>query len=172
MSRAAAVTFKGTPMTLAGEEIKVGQQAPDFTLHYYDGGLKAISLEDLKGKPTLVSVVPSLDTPVCQTQTKRFNEELASMGDKINVLTVSLDLPFAQSRFCGSEGIQNMRVGSDYQERAFGRRWGMLIEDLKLLARGVFVLDAEGRVVHAETVPEVTEEPNYESALETLQSLV
>ena len=171
MSRSAAVTFKGTPLTLAGEEIKVGQQAPAFTLHYYEGGLKTVTLDDLQGKPSLISVVPSLDTPVCQTQTKRFNEELAAMGDKINALTVSLDLPFAQGRFCGAEDIANMRVGSDYQDRQFGQTWGMLIEELKLLARGVFVLDANGKVVHAETVPEVTEEPNYKAALDVLQAL-
>jgi thiol peroxidase len=171
MSRSAAVTFKGTPLTLAGEEIKVGQQAPPFTLHYYEGGLKTITLDDLKGKPSLISVVPSLDTPVCQTQTKRFNEELAAMGDKINALTVSLDLPFAQGRFCGAEDIANMRVGSDYQDRGFGQSWGLLIEELKLLARGVFVLDADGKVVHAETVPEVTEEPNYAAALDVLKAI-
>ncbi len=172
MSRSAAVSFKGTPLTLGGEEIKVGQEAPDFVLHYFEGGLKTITLADLKGKPSLISVVPSLDTPVCQTQTKRFNEELAAMGDKINALTVSLDLPFAQGRFCSAEGIGNMKVGSDYQDRNFGESWGMLIVELKLLARGVFVLDATGKIVHAETVPEVTEEPNYSAALEVLRALL
>jgi thiol peroxidase len=169
MSRANAVTFKGNPLTLAGEAVKVGQQAPEFKLHFYKDGLKTITPADLKGKPTMISVVPSLDTPVCAVQTKRFNQELAALGDKVNALTVSLDLPFAQGRFCGAEGVTNMRTGSDYQERSFGRNWGMLIEELKLLARGVFVLDASGKVVHAETVGEVTSEPNYDAAISALK---
>ena len=134
MSRSGAVTFKGTPMTLAGSEVKLGQPAPDFTIHYFEGGLKTITPADLKGKPTFISVVPSLDTPVCQTQTKKFNDELAALGDKVNAVTVSLDLPFAMNRFCGAERIKNMRVGSDYQNRNFGQNWGMLIEELKLLS--------------------------------------
>lgn len=169
MSRPGAVTFKGNPLTLAGEAVKTGQPAPDFTLHYFQDGLKTITLADLKGKPSIVSVVPSLDTPVCQIQTKKFNQELASLGDQINAVTVSLDLPFAQGRFCGAEGITNMRVVSDYQDRSFGQNWGMLIEELKLLARGVFVLDADGCVAYAETVGEVTSEPDYDSALAALK---
>src|SRR3954447_25930654 len=132
MSRSGAVTFKGTPLTLAGEQVKVGQQAPDFTVHYFEGGLKSIKLWDLKGKPTFISVVPSLDTPVCQIQTKKFNQELSALGDKINALTVSLDLPFAMKRFCGAEGVTNLKSVSDYQDRSFGQNWGMLIEELKL----------------------------------------
>jgi thiol peroxidase len=169
MSRASAVTFKGTPLTLAGSAVSAGQAAPDFTLHYFDNGLKTIKLADLKGKPSIISVVPSLDTPVCQTQTKKFNEQLAAMGDRINAVTVSLDLPFAMNRFCGAEQIKNMRVGSDYQDRNFGQKWGMLIEELKLLARGTFVLDKDGKVVHSETVKEVTDEPNYEAAISALK---
>lgn len=170
MARSAAVTFKGSPMTLAGEAVKVGQAAPDFTAHYYEGGLKTLTPADLKGKPTLISVVPSLDTGVCATQTKKFNDQVAALGDKINVVTISLDLPFAQNRFCGAEGIKNMKVVSDYQERSFGKNWGMLIEELKLLARGTFVLDKDGKVVHAETVSEVTNEPNYDAALKAVNS--
>ncbi len=170
MSRPAAVTFKGNPLTLAGEEVQAGQDAPDFTLHYYQDGLQTITPADLKGKPTLLSVVPSLDTPVCADQTKKFNDELAALGDRINAVTVSLDLPFAQGRFCGENSISNMRTGSDYQDRTFGQNWGMLIEELKLLARGVFVLDAGGKVVHAETVNEVTDHPNYGAALDALKS--
>ncbi len=170
MSRAGAVTFKGNPMTLAGQEVKVGQQAPDFTVHYFEGGLKSIKLSDLKGKPAFISVVPSLDTPVCQVQTKKFNEQLGALGDKVNSLTVSLDLPFAMNRFCGAESIKNMKVGSDYQNKNFGNSYGMLIEELQLLARGVFVLDANGKVVYAETVKEVAQEPNYEAALAALNS--
>jgi thiol peroxidase len=170
MSRSGAVTFKGNPMTLAGQEVKAGQQAPDFTLHYFEGGLKTIKLSDLKGKPSFISVVPSLDTPVCQLQTKKFNEQLAALGDKVNAVTVSLDLPFAMNRFCGAESIKNMKVGSDYQNKNFGNSYGMLIEELQLLARGVFVLDGNGKVVYAETVKEVAQEPNYEAALAALNS--
>ncbi len=169
MSRAGAVTFKGTPLTLAGEEVQAGQSAPDFTVHYFEDGLHTITPADLRGKPTIISVVPSLDTPVCQVQTRRFNLDVGALGDQINALTVSLDLPFAMNRFCGAEEISNIRVGSDYQDRSFGQNWGMLIEELKLLARGVFVLDAEGKVVYAETVSEVTDEPNYEAALAALK---
>src|SRR5687767_5676024 len=172
MARSGAVTFKGSPMTLAGEAVRVGQQAPDFKLHYFEGGLKTITPADLKGKPTFISVVPSLDTPVCQTQTRNFNKQLSSYGDKINALTVSLDLPFAMNRFCGAEEIKNLKVASDYQDRTFGKNWGMLIEELKLLARGVFVLDKNGKVVHAETVKEVTSEPNYEAAMTALKGAV
>jgi thiol peroxidase len=172
MSRPGAVTFKGTPMTLVGEPIQVGQQAPDFTLHYFEGGLKPLKLADFKGKPTLISVVPSLDTGVCAKQTKRFNEELTALGDNVNAVTVSLDLPFAQNRFCGAEGIKSMRVASDYQDRSFGRSYGMLIDELKLLARGLFVLDKNGKVIHAELVKEVATEPDYATAMTALKGAI
>ena len=170
MSRSGAVTFKGNPMTLAGEEVKAGQAAPDFTLHYFKDGMQSISLADVKGKPTILSVVPSLDTGVCAMQTKKFNETLGAMGDSINALTVSLDLPFAMNRFCGAEGIENMQSASDYQERKFGSDYGTMLEELKILTRAVFVLDAEGNVTYAEYVPEVTSEPNYDAALEALKA--
>ncbi|MFV2067286.1 MAG: thiol peroxidase [Pirellulales bacterium] len=172
MSRPGAVTFQGNPLTLAGGEVQVGSPAPDFTLHYFDNGMQQITAADLKGKPTILSVVPSLDTPVCATQTKKFNEVLGELGDRINAITVSLDLPFAMNRFCGAEQITNIRPASDYQERSFGNNWGMLIEELKILARGTFVLDADGKVVYAEVVKEVTEEPNYEAALAALKGLL
>ena len=170
MSRPEAVTFKGTPLTLAGEAVTVGQPAPDFTMHYWADGLQAMTKECLLGKPTLLSVVPSLDTGVCQIQTKQFNEAITGLGDQINAVTVSLDLPFAQGRFCGDENIENIRTASDYQDRTFGNNWGMLIEELKLLARGVFVLDAQGTVTYTETVAEVVDEPNYDAALEALKA--
>ncbi len=170
MSRHGAVTFKGTPLTLVGEPIEVGQQAPDFKVFYFEGGLKPITLADLKGKPSLLSVVPSLDTGVCAKQTKKFNDELTGLGDRVNALTVSLDLPFAQNRFCGAEGIKAMRVGSDYQDRKFGQDYGVLIDELKLLARSIFVLDKNGKVIHAELVKEVADEPNYDAALTALKS--
>jgi thiol peroxidase len=164
------VTFKGTPLTLAGNEVKVGQSAPDFKVHYFEGGMKEIKLADLKGKPSIVSVVPSLDTGICAIQTKKFNEVLAKLGDRINAVTISMDLPFAMNRFCGAEGIKNMRVGSDYQDRNFGANWGTLINELKIESRAVFVLDKDGKVTYAQYVPEVTSEPDYDGPLKALQS--
>ncbi len=116
--------------------------------------------------------MPSLDTGVCATQTKKFNTQLADLNNEINALTVSLDLPFAQNRFCNDSNITNMRWASDYQDRNFGNNWGMLIEELKLLARGVFVLDAGGKIVYTELVPEVTQEPNYNAALEAVKGIL
>lgn len=170
MGRSGAVTFKGTPLTLAGQEVKVGQPAPDFKLHYFEGGMKELKLADLKGKPTIISVVPSLDTPVCQVQTRTFNAQLGDLGDKINAVTVSLDLPFAQNRFCGAEGIKSIRSASDYQDRNFGNSYGTLIEELKILSRAVFVLDKDGKVVYAQYVPEVASEPEYAPALAALKA--
>jgi thiol peroxidase len=132
--------------------------------------MKELKLADLKGKPTIISVVPSLDTPVCQVQTKTFNTKLGELGGRINAVTVSLDLPFAQNRFCGAEGIKNLRTASDYQDRNFGNSYGTLIEELKILSRAVFVLDANGKVVYAQYVPEVATEPDYEPALAALKS--
>ena len=172
MSRSGAITFKGNPMTLAGQALATGSTAPDFTLHYFKDGMQTLTLGDLRGKPCLISVVPSLDTGVCAIQTKKFNEQIGSLGDSIHALTVSVDLPFAQGRFCSENGIDNMRTASDYQDRNFGQQWGMLIEELKILARGVFVLDADGKIVHAETVGEVTDEPNYDSAFQALNGLL
>lgn len=173
MTRPGAVTFKGAPLTLVGKPVTVGEQCPDFTLHAFENGsMNVIRPADLQGKPTIISVVPSLDTPVCQTQTKRFSDELASLGDKINALTVSLDLPFAMNRFCGAENIKVLRSASDYQTRSFGENWGMLIDELKILARGIFVLDAHGRVVYAEQVKEVADQPNYEAAIAALKKVV
>lgn len=170
MARKGVITFKGSQMTLLGEKVSVGSTAPQFTLHFFEGGLKTLTNKDLSGKPTILSVVPSLDTGVCQIQTKKFNQELASLGDKVNAVTVSRDLPFAQNRFCGAEDVKNMKVGSDYQNGSFGESFGVMIDELKLLARSVFVLDANGKVVYEEIVPEVTQEPNYDAALKALKS--
>ncbi|MBX7073523.1 MAG: thiol peroxidase [Pirellulales bacterium] len=173
MARAGAVIFKGNPMTLVGEEVKSGQAAPEFVMHAFeDGQMKRLTPSDLKGKPSILSVVPSLDTPVCQKQTKRFNEEVGAFGDKVNAWTVSLDLPFAMNRFCGAENIKSIRSVSDYQDRSFGKNWGMLIDELKILARGTFVVDKDGKVVYAETVKEVGQEPNYDAALKALKGLL
>lgn len=171
MGRSGVITFKGNPMTLLGEDLAVGSPAPDFTLHFAGEGLQALTLADLKGKPTIISVVPSLDTPVCAVQTKTFNQELASLGDKVNAVTVSRDLPFAQARFCGAEDVK-MRTASDYQTHGFGNDYGVTIDELKLLTRAVFVLDSEGKVAYKEIVPEVTEEPDYAAAMAALRMLV
>lgn len=171
MTQTGVITFKGNPMTLAGTALQVGSAAPDFKLHYADAGIQTLTLADLKGKPSIISVVPSLDTPTCAIQTKRFNQELASLGDKINAVTVSRDLPFAQARFCGAEDI-SMRTASDYQTHAFGTDYGLTIEELKLLTRAVLVLNANGEIAHLEIVAEVTEEPDYATAMAALRMLV
>ena len=170
MSRSDEVTFKGNPITLAGDALSAGQAAPDFTLHFFKDGMQSLTLSDLKGKPTLLSVVPSLDTGVCAIQTKKFNESLSDLGDSVNAVTVSLDLPFAMNRFCGAEEITNLQVASDYQDRNFGNSYGTLIEELKILTRAIFVLDADGNITHVEYVDDVTNEPNYDAALAALKS--
>lgn len=170
VTRPGAVTFKGAPLTLVGEAVSVGAAAPDFDLMAYtSGGMQHIRKADLAGKPAIISVVPSLDTPVCQTQTKVFNERLSALGDRVTALTVSLDLPFAMNRFCGAESITNMKVGSDYMDRSFGKDWGLLIDELKILARAVFVLDSHGKVVYAQVVSEVASEPDYDAAITALE---
>jgi len=172
MARTGVITFKGSPMTLLGEELKTGSGAPDFTVHFFEGGLKTITKKDLLGKPTIISVVPSVDTGVCAIQTKRFNQELAALGDQVHAVTVSRDLPFAQNRFCGAEQIKSLKMGSDYQNGNFGNAFGVMIDELKLLARSVFVLNKDGQVVYSEIVPEVTHEPNYAAALEALKKAI
>ena len=167
--RPGAVTFKGGPITLVGPAIKAGDKAPDFkTLK----GLDAVTLADTPAKARIFSVVPSLDTPVCSTQTKKFDEGLKGLGDKAAAYTVSLDLPFAQKRFCTDNGVSTMQTLSDVHNHSFGENWGVLIEGLPLplLARAVFVVDKSGTVTYAEYVPEVTNEPNYDAALKALQA--
>jgi len=173
--RAKAVTFKGNPLTLVGPQLKVGDKAPDFKTHRFtaDKGLFAVSLGDAcGGKATLFSVVPSLDTPVCSLQTQKFNKELAALAGKVNCYTVSVDTPFAQNRFCGdaTHKIDNLISLSDYQDRSFGQAYGVLIDELKLLSRSIFVVGKDGKLVYVEYVPEVTQEPNYEKALAALKA--
>ena len=171
MGRSGVITFKGNPMTLQGDDVAVGAAAPAFNLTYAHEGLQTLTLDDLKGKPSIISVVPSLDTPTCAVQTKTFNKELASMGDKVNSVTVSRDLPFAQARFCGAEDVK-MQTASDYKDHQFGTDFGVTIDELKLLTRAVFVLDADGKVAYKEIVAEVTEEPDYSAAMAALRMLV
>ena len=171
-TRHGAVTFKGGPIDLAGPELKPGDAAPDFKC--LDGGLAPVTLADTGAKARMFSVVPSLDTPVCSLQTKKFEEGIGAMGDSVACYTVSLDLPFAQKRFCGAENIVNMHTLSDVHNHSFGKAFGVLIEGLPLplLARSVFVVDKAGTVTYAEYVSEVTSSPNYEAALTALKAAV
>jgi thiol peroxidase len=161
--RSGVVTMKGTPLTLLGEELNVGAKAPDVELVGNDMGM--VRLSSFAGTVRVVSAVPSLDTPVCDRETRRFNEEAQALGDAVRVLTISMDLPFAQKRWCGAEGISNVLTLSDHRAGAFGLAYGVLLEELRLLARAVFVIDREGTVQYAEVVPEIAEEPSYEEIL-------
>lgn len=159
----AQVAFKGNPVTLVGQEVKAGQQAPNFTVLDHD--LSPVSLGDSKGTVRIISVVPSVDTPVCDQQTRRFNQEAANLKD-VTVLTISVDLPFAQKRWCGAAGIDQVQTLSDYRDLSFGKAYGVVIEELRLLTRAIFVIDKNNKVVHAEYVSEVTEHPDYEAAIQ------
>jgi len=161
--RQGIVTLKGNPMTLLGPALKVGDAAPAFTV--VDGGLAPVQLADFRGKTKLISVVPSLDTPICELQTKRFHEEAAKLPDSVAVITISMDLPFAQSRFCTTHGVDGIRVLSDYRDGSFGLAYGVLIKEVSLLARAIFVVGADDRIRYVQIVPEVTTPPDYEAAL-------
>lgn len=169
-TRKGEVTFKGNPIELVGPKLKAGDTAPDFTC--VGGDLSLVSLESTAGKARLFNVVPSLDTPVCNTQTRRFSEELKSLGDKVAAYTVSLDLPFAQKRWCTEASVENLKNLSDVRDHSFGSHYGVLIQGLPipLLARAVFVVDASNKVTYAEIVPEIAQEPNYEPALAALKA--
>lgn len=168
--REGIVTFAGNPVVLLGKEVKVGEKAPDFEV--VDENLQAKKLSDFAGKTIILSVFPSVDTGVCATQNRTFNKEAAELSDDIVILGISNDLPFAQKRFCGAEGIDKVIMLSDYQQVDFGTKYGFLIGGLRLLARGTVVIDKNGIVKHSEIVPEVTHEPNYEEALKVAKSLV
>lgn len=164
------VTFKGNAVTLLGKEIKEGDQAPDFTV--LDNGLNAKKLSDYKGKVKILSVFPSIDTGVCFKQNRRFNEEAANLSDDIVILAISNDLPFALGRFCDAEGIDKVVTLSDHKDVDFGTKYGFLIEELRLLARGVVVIDKNDQVKYVQYVPEIGNEPDYESALGAARDLV
>ena len=168
--RTGIVTIHGNPLTLLGPEISVGDQAPSFTL--IDNDLKPVTLDDSKGRVRLITVVPSLDTPVCDTMTRRFNEEAAGLSEDVVVYAVSVDLPFAQKRWCGAAGIEGVQTLSDYQDRNFGLHYGLLTKELKLLARAVLVINRAGKVVYYQLVNEVTDEPDYAAALEAVKALL
>lgn len=168
--RTGLVTFKGNPLTLLGKGVAVGDAAPDFTVLTND--LTPVSLKDYTGRVLIISVVPSLDTPVCDMQTRRFNQEAAALGDKVRVLTVSMDLPFAQARWCGNAGVERVETLSDHREASFGQNYGLLIKELRLLARAVLVVDAAGTVRYLELVKEVAQEPDYDAALNAVKDMV
>ena len=163
------VTMKGNPITLIGNEIKVGDKAPDFEV--VDKDLLAVKFSSLAGKICVITSVPSLDTSVCDIMTRRFNEEAVKLGDDVAVLAISMDLPFAQKRWCGAAGVKNVQVLSDHRSASFGQAYGVLIKDLRLLARAVFIVDREGVVRYADIVPEIAQEPNYNEALKIVKEL-
>jgi thiol peroxidase len=168
--RNGAVTLRGNPLTLSGPEIKTGASAPDVEL--LDNDLKPVRLSAYRGKVVVVSSVPSLDTPVCDMETRRFNTEAAKLGDNVAILTVSTDLPFAQKRWCGAAGVDKVKTLSDHRETAFGQAYGVLIKELRLLARSIFVLDQKGVIQYVQHVKEVSQEPDYDAVLAAVRKLV
>ncbi len=167
--RSGKITMQGNPLTLLGPELKAGDMAPDVVLA--DNDLAPVSISSYKGKICVISSVPSLDTPVCDMETRRFNEEAGALGDDVAIVTVSMDLPFAQKRWCGSAGVDKVITLSDYGEMSFGRAYGVLIKELKLLARSVFVLDREGIIRYIQLVHEVADEPRYQEILDAVGAI-
>lgn len=161
-ARKGIITIEGNPLTLVGNQIKVGDTAPDFTV--LDAGLAPVKLSDAKGKNVIISVAPSIDTSVCAAQTRRFNEEASKLEDTV-VYSISVDLPFALGRFCSAEGIDAIKVLSDHKDLSFGESYGYVLEELRLLARGIVVVGKDGIVKHVEYVPEVTDSPDFDAAL-------
>jgi len=157
------------PLTLVGDGLSKGDKAPDFNL--LDNDLNPVSLGNFKGKVCLLVTVPSLDTPVCDAETRRFNQEASRLGTDVSVLTVSMDLPFAQKRWCGAAGIERVKTLSDHRDASFGQSYGVLIKELRLLARAVFVVDGQGVIQYEQTVGEIVNEPDYEAALEAVKKL-
>ena len=165
-----AVTFEGSPLTLVGEGIDIGAKVPEITL--IDNDLKPVKLSTYRGKVVILATVPSLDTPVCDAETRRFNQEAANLGDDVVILTVSRDLPFAQKRWCGAAGIDRVVTLSDYNQRELGTAFGLTVKELGLLARAVIILDREGVVRSIQLVGEITDEPDYEEVISEAKSLL
>jgi thiol peroxidase len=168
--RSAAVTRHGNPLTLVGQELGVGDAAPDLEL--LDNDLNAVKLSSFQGKICIISAVPSLDTPVCDMETRRFNEAAGKLGDDVVILTVSMDLPFAQKRWCGAAGVESVITLSDHRDAAFGTAFGVLIKELRLLGRSIFVLDRSGIIQYIQNVKELSEEPDYDAVLEAARKIV
>jgi len=169
MERKGVVAVDGNPLTLLGEEIKIGQTAPEFTA--LDIALQPVQFSTYKGKVAILVAVPSLDTPVCDTEVRRFNQEAANLGDNVEIITLSMDLPFAQARWCGAAGVDKVATLSDHNMADFGAKYGLLIKELRLLARAVLVVNAEGTVVYSEVLDDITKEPNYNAALGAVKEL-
>ena len=167
--RSGIITMKGNPLTLVGKALKEGDAAPDFEV--LDNDLAPVNFDSFRGKVCVVSSVPSLDTPVCDMETRRFNEEAGNLGPDIRVLTISMDLPFAQTRWCGAAGVDKVVTLSDHRGASFGMAYGVLIKELRLLARAVFVIDVTGIIRHIEIVKELTEEPDYEAVLKAAKAV-
>ena len=170
MSQERSATLKGNPITLVGPQLAAGNAAPDFTLN--KNLLETASLKDFAGKVKLISVVPSLDTGVCDAQTRRFNEEASKLGDNVVIITVSADLPVAQARWCGAAGVDRVVTLSDYKENAFGKAYGVFIKELHLDMRSIFVLDRNDQITYVEVLDEITEHPNYEAAIAAVKALI
>ncbi|MDX9974090.1 MAG: thiol peroxidase, partial [FCB group bacterium] len=170
IEREGDVTFQGQPLTAIGPRLKVGEPSPDFELLAND--LSAVSLKDSAGKVRLINVVPSLDTPVCDVQTRRFNEELGKLGSDVAGFAVSADLPFAQARWCAAAGVENVKTLSDHRDMSFGKAYGTYIKELRLEQRAVFVADRDGTLRYVEYVSEITQHPDYDAALGILKELV
>ncbi|WP_168119354.1 thiol peroxidase [Paenibacillus sp. HB172176] len=168
--RTGVATLKGNPITLVGPELKAGDKAPSFSIN--KSLTETATLSDYSGKIKLISVVPSIDTGVCDAQTRRFNEAAAGLGDNVVILTVSVDTPFAQSRWCGAAGVDKVVMLSDYKANSFGEAYGVLIKELALDMRAIFVIDANDTIQYVEYLSEMTEHPNYEKAIEAAKSLV
>jgi thiol peroxidase len=168
--RKGVITFMGNPLTLLGPSLKVGDKAPNFTV--LDNALNPVQLSSYKGKVCILSSVPSLDTPVCDLETRRFNQEAATLGPDVAVLTVSMDLPFAQKRWCGAAGVDKVTTLSDHRDASFGTAYGTLIKELRLLARCIFVVDQDGVIRYLQVVKEVTQEPDYAAVLEAVKKLL
>jgi thiol peroxidase len=164
------VTMKGNALTLLGTEVKVGDKAPDFAA--LDTDLSPVKFSSYRGKVCILSSVPSLDTPVCDLETRRFNEEAGKLGENVVVLTVSMDLPFAQKRWCGAAGVTRVKTLSDHRDASFGMAYGVLIKELRLLARAVFVVDREGTIRYVQLVKEVANEPDYDLVLKAVRGLL
>jgi thioredoxin-dependent peroxiredoxin len=168
MERTGATTLRGNPMTLIGPELKAGDAAPEFAV--VNNSLQPVTLETTGSKVRIFSVVPSLDTPVCDAQTKRFNEEAARL-EGVDIYTVSMDLPFAQKRWCGAFGIDNVKMLSDHRDGSFGEHYGTLIKELRIESRAIFVVDAANKLRHVEYVKEVADHPDYEAALAAVRAI-
>ncbi len=164
------VTMKGNPVTLEGNEVYPGDKAPDFEV--VDNELNPVTLGDYSGRVLILSSVPSLDTSVCDMETRRFNQEAAKLGDKVTILTISMDLPFAQQRWCGANGVDRVITLSDHRKASFGQAYGVLINELRLLSRAVFIVDANGVLQYMQVVPEITQEPDYQEILAEVQKLI